>query len=251
VGNDQVTDTTPAPAPESSFQATRWTQVVNARDPTSPQGARALEELCRAYWYPLYAFVRRKGYAPQEAEDLTQGFFARFLEKRYLDDVAREKGKFRTFLLCALEHFLANEWDKSQRVKRGGGATLLPLETRGGEDRYAQEPTDRATPEEAFDRHWAESILARVLGRLRKDFEDSAAASRFDALKPFLLGEPGGEAYAVVAERLRLSEQGVKSAVHRLRQRFRALFREEIAQTVATRAEIDEELRYLVRLMTR
>ena len=244
-------DTTLSPAVESSFQATHWSVVVNARDPTSPEGARALEQLCRAYWYPLYAFVRRKGYAPEEAEDLTQGFFARFLEKRYLDDVAREKGKFRTFLLCALDHFLANEWDKTQRVKRGGGATFLPLETSGGEDRYAHEPSDTTTPEEAFDRQWAETILATVLGRLRKEFEDSGTASRFDALKPFLLGEPGGEAYAAVADRLHLSEQGVKSAVHRLRQRFRDLFREEIAHTVAMRAEIDEELRYLVRLMTR
>jgi RNA polymerase sigma-70 factor (ECF subfamily) len=202
------------------------------------------------HWYPLYAFVRRKGNNPQEAEDLTQSFFARLIEKRDLNNVAPEKGKFRTFLLCSLNHFLANEWDKAQRLKRGGGVTFAPLETAHAEERYDLEVAGSDTPERSFDRRWAETMLEVVLARLRTEFDDAQSPGRFNELRPYLLGEPGADAYAAVAQRLQISEQGVKSAVHRLRRRFRDLFREEIAHTVATRAEIDEELRYLVELMT-
>jgi RNA polymerase sigma-70 factor (ECF subfamily) len=194
--------------------------------------------------------VRRKGYSPHEAEDLTQAFFVCFLEKRYLDAVAPEKGKFRTFLLCSLNHFLANEWDKSQRLKRGGGVTFAPLETAHAEERYNLDVAGSDTPERAFDRRWAETMLELVLARLRAEFDEGKSSSRFNELKCYLLGEPDGDSYAVVAQRLQISEQGVKSAVHRLRRRFRDIFREEIAHTVATSAEIDEELRYLVQLMT-
>ncbi len=233
-----------------AFATTHWSTVLAAGATTSPQAAAALERLCHTYWYPLYAFVRRKGYGAHEAEDLTQGFFARLLESRDLNSVAREKGKFRTFLLCSLNHFLANEWDKSQRLKRGGGARLASLETAGAEERYSLEAAESDTPERAFDRRWAEAMLAVVLGRLRAEFDAPKAPSRFDELKPYLLGEPGADTYATVARRLQISEQGVKSAVHRLRRRLRDLFREEIAHTVTTRVEIDEELRYLVQLMT-
>jgi RNA polymerase sigma-70 factor (ECF subfamily) len=232
-----------------SFTTTHWSTVLAAGGSSSPQATEALERLCRTYWFPLYAFVRRKGYGPHEAEDLTQGFFARFLEKRYLDDVAPSKGRFRTFLLCSLNHFLANEWDKSQRLKRGGDWAFLPLETTHAEERYGLE-SEAETPERDFDRRWAEAMLEIVLRRLRAEFDDTAQPSRFDELKPFLLGKPDAGAYAGLAQRLQLSEQGVKSAVLRLRRRFRDLVREEIAHTVATRAEIDEELRYLVELMT-
>jgi RNA polymerase sigma-70 factor (ECF subfamily) len=231
-----------------SFVTTHWNTVLAAGATSSTRAAEALERLCRTYWFPLYAFVRRKGYGPHEAEDLTQGFFARFLEKRYLDDVAPEKGKFRTFLLCSLNHFLANEWDKSQRLKRGGDRTFLPLETTHAEERYHLE-SEAETPEQAFDRRWAEAMLEVVLARLRAEFDETSKPSRFDELKPFLLGEPEAGSYAAVASRLQISEQGVKSAVHRLRRRFRDLFREEIAHTVSTRTAIDEELRYLVELM--
>jgi len=183
--------------PESLYQAsgqafatTHWSTVLAAGAAPSTQAAEALERLCRTYWYPLYAFVRRKGYSPHEAEDLTQGFFARFLEKCYLEGVAPDKGKFRTFLLCSLNHFLANEWDKSQRLKRGGDRTFLPLETTHAEERYGIE-SEAGTPERAFDRHWAEAMLELVLRRLRTEFEDTDQPSRFDELKPFLLGEPG------------------------------------------------------------
>ncbi len=231
------------------FATTHWSTVLAAGATPSTEAVGALERLCRTYWYPLYEFVRRKGYGPQEAEDLTQAFFARFLEKHYLHDVAPEKGKFRTFLLCSMNHFLANEWDKSRCLKRGGDRVFLPLQTTYAEERYGLESATES-PEHAYDRRWAETMLQVVLGRLRSEVDGTAEASRFDQLKPFLLGEPEGEPYDVVAQRLQMTEQGVKSAVHRLRRRFRDLFREEIAQTVATRAEVDEELLYLVRLMT-
>ncbi|HTL57149.1 MAG TPA: sigma-70 family RNA polymerase sigma factor [Candidatus Limnocylindrales bacterium] len=243
------TDSAPV-AGDRMFITTHWTAVITAGDSAAPGAREALEKLCQIYWYPLYAFIRRKGYPPQEAEDLTQSFFARFLEKRYLHDVAPEKGRFRTFLLCSLNHFLANEWDKSQRLKRGGGLTFLPLETPHAEDLYNRDQTQSDSPENAFDRHWAARMLEVVLSRLRAEFDGPGHLERFSELKPFLLGEPNADGYAAIAARLQLSEQGVKSAVHRLRQRFRELFREEISSTVATRAEIDEELRYLVRLMT-
>jgi len=239
--------------PETSaewFRTTHWSVVLAAGATPSPAATEALERLCRTYWYPLYSFARGKGHSHAEAEDATQGFFAVFLEKQYLRDVAREKGRFRTFLLCSLSHFLANEWDRSRRVKRGGGATHVPLDTVEAEQRYGREPATSASLEENFDRRWAETLVAVALARLRRDFESAGKRERFDELKPFLLGEPEAKGYAAVADRLGMSEQGVKSAVHRLRHSFREVVREEIAHTVATRAEIDEELRYLIRLMS-
>jgi DNA-directed RNA polymerase specialized sigma24 family protein len=232
------------------FATTHWSVVLAAAGTSSPGSDGALERLCRTYWYPLYAFIRRKGDGAHEAEDLTQGFFARFLARRDLEDVAREKGRFRTFLLCAVDHYLANEWDKTRRLKRGGGLAFLPLETAQAEERYGQAPADAGTPERVFDRRWAETMLEVVLARLRAEYADAGKDSRFEVLKAFLLGEPEAEGYGAVAARLGMTAPGVKSAVHRMRGRFRDLFREEIAHTVATRAEIDEELRYLVRLMT-
>ena len=243
------TDSAPI-ARDRMFATTHWTAVITAGDSAAPGARQALEALCKNYWYPLYAFVRRKGYLHQEAEDLTQGFFALLVEKRYLQDVAPEKGRFRTFLLCSLNHFLANEWDRSQRLKRGGGLTFLPLETAHAEELYDRDHKQSDSPENAFDRLWAARMLKLVLSRLRAEFDGAGQQQRFTELKPFLLGEPKANAYAAIAARLQLSEQGVKSAVHRLRRRFRELFREEISNTVATRGEIDEELRYLVRLMT-
>jgi DNA-directed RNA polymerase specialized sigma24 family protein len=248
-----VSETQSEPTTDSKaagFRTTHWSVVLAAGGGPSPDAAEALERLCRSYWYPLYAFVRRKGYSHHDAEDLTQGFFARFLEKRYLDEVSAEKGRFRTFLLCSLSHFLANAWDSSQRLKRGGGATHVPLDTVDAEERYRLEPHPSGTLEDSFDRAWAETLLSLALARLRGDFESAGKGERFGELKPFLLGEPGPGAYARISVRLGMSEQGVKSAVHRLRRTFRELIREEIAHTVATRSEIEDELRYLIRLMT-
>ena len=226
--------------------------VLSAGATDSPGADDALERLCQIYWYPLYSFVRRKGYSTAEAEDLTQGFFVCFLEKRYLKSVERERGKFRTFLLCSLSHYLANEWDKTQRQKRGGGAKHLPLGGLEAEKRFVHESDGPPglKPEEAFDRQWAETLLALALERTREGFERGGKQERFDVLKSFLLGEPEAGEYAAAAVRLQLSHQGVKSAVHRLRGRFREIIREEIGRTVSSRADVDEELRYLIRLMT-
>jgi RNA polymerase sigma factor (sigma-70 family) len=220
--------------PAQQFAATRWTVVL-----TAGQGqSRALEELCRTYWYPLYAYVRRRGYEAHEAEDLTQEFFARLLTKNYLADVEREKGKFRSFLLASLKHFLANEWDKARAQKRGGGQTFVSLDA---ETRYRQEPADELSADKLLDRQWALALLDLVLTRLEAETD----ATQFAALKSFLTADKDTIPYAEVAGKLRTTEGAVKVAVHRLRKRYRALLREEIAHTVAGPAEVDEEIRHL------
>ncbi|HUI05598.1 MAG TPA: RNA polymerase sigma factor [Verrucomicrobiae bacterium] len=222
----------------SRFAATRWTIVLAAGHGTSPQAGRALEELCRTYWYPLYAYVRRRGYESHEAEDLTQEFFARLLAKKYLADVDREKGRFRSFLLASLKHFLANEWDRAHAQKRGGGQTLVSLDA---ETRYQREPVDEASADKLLDRAWAVALLDQVLARLEMESEPK----QFAALKAFLTVGQDAIPYAEVAGKLGTTEGAVKVAVHRLRKRYRALLREEIAHTVASPAEIDDEIRHL------
>ena len=224
--------------PAGRFAATRWTVVLAARRETSPQARVALEELCRQYWYPLYAYVRRSGYESHEAEDLTQEFFVRLLAKNYLAEVDPEKGKFRSFLLASLKHFLANEWDKARAQKRGGGRTFVSLDA---ETRYRQEPVDELTADKLLDRQWALALLEQVLGRLEAETDPK----QFAALKPFLTAEKEAIPYANVAGQLETSEGAVKVVVHRLRQRYRKLLREEIAHTVASPAEVDEEIRHL------
>ena len=224
--------------PAGRFAATRWTVVLAARRETSPQARVALEELCRQYWYPLYAYVRRSGYESHEAEDLTQEFFVRLLAKNYLAEVDPEKGKFRSFLLASLKHFLANEWDKARAQKRGGGRTFVSLDA---ETRYRQEPVDELTADKLLDRQWALALFEQVLGRLEAETDPK----QFAALKPFLTAEKEAIPYANVAGQLETSEGAVKVAVHRLRQRYRKLLREEIAHTVASPAEVDEEIRHL------
>ncbi len=227
------------------FAATRWTVVLSAGQAPSPQAGRALEELCRAYWYPLYAYVRRRGYDVQEAEDLTQEFFARLLAKNYLADVDRTKGRFRSFLLGSLKHFLANEWDRARAAKRGGGQPPLSLDTRTAETRYRSEPADELTPEKLLDRQWALALLDQVLARLQAEFVADGKGAQFSQLKLFLTEGKGTTSYAAVATKLQTTEGAVKVAVHRLRRRYRELLREEISHTVATPAEIDEEIRHL------
>lgn len=227
------------------FAATRWTLVLSAaRGSQTPRAAAAMAELCRVYWYPLYAFIRRRGHAAPEAEDLTQEFFARLLEKHFLGDVDREKGRFRTFLLMAVKRFLANEYDRAQAQKRGGGQSIVPWET-DWEGRYLQEPVDTMTPERLFAQQWALTLLDQVLGRLRAESRAAGKAALFDALKDHLAGS-GEETYAVTAARLGMSEGAVKVTVHRLRRRYRELLREEISHTVAGPDEVQEEIRYLL-----
>lgn len=227
------------------FRTTHWSVVLHAGDVLSLQRGRALEQLCRAYWFPLYAFVRRRGHEVEEARDLTQGFFARLLEKNYLTEADRARGRFRTFLIAALKHFLANEWDKTRAQKRGGGCLVLSLDEADAEGRYLEEPMDEATPETIFERRWAEAVLEKVFNRLRAEFDGADPAGRFAIVKPFLLGGGDG-AYAEAAARLGISETGARSVVHRLRRRFRDLMRAEIAQTVGSAEEVDEEIRHLL-----
>jgi RNA polymerase sigma factor (sigma-70 family) len=220
--------------------------LAAARGSPTPRAAEAMAELCRLYWYPLYAYVRRRGHDTHEAEDLTQEFFLRLLAKDYLLGVDRQKGKFRAFLLASLKHFLANEWDRSRTQKRGGGRTVLPISTAEAENRYRLEPWHDLTPDRLFERRWALTVLDNVLVRLQLALAFEGKQAVFDRLRPFLTGsrEPGG--YAVAAAELGTSEGAVKTAVHRLRRRYRQLLRDEIAHTVADPAEIDDEIRYLL-----
>ncbi len=216
---------------------------------TNPASAeQALAELCGSYWYPLYVFVRRRGHSKHDAEDLTQGFFARLLQKRDFGPLAKEKGRFRSFLLAAMTHFLANEWDRTQAQKRGGGQRSLPIDAEEAERRFESEPTDAPGPQEEFDRQWALSLLETVLGRLAAEMEDVGKGQQFEALK-FVLSGGHGRSYAQVGEQLGLSEGAVKIAVHRLRERYRDLIRAEVAQTVASADDVEEEMRYLLQAL--
>jgi RNA polymerase sigma factor (sigma-70 family) len=228
------------------FVTTHWSLVVTAGDTDTTVAHDALAKLCQAYWYPLYAYVRRRGFSPPDAEDLTQEFFARFLEHHWVGNADREKGRFRSFLLSAMNHFLANEWDKARAQKRGGGAPTLPLEFNAAETRYTHEPADKSTPEQHFEHRWAMTLLETVLNRLRAEYERDSKAELFAELHPCLIGDRTSQPYAELACTLGLTEGAVKSAVHRLRQRYRELLRDEIAQTVATPGEVEEELRHLV-----
>jgi RNA polymerase sigma factor (sigma-70 family) len=234
----------PAPAGDY-FVTTRWTVVLSAGRKSSPQSDRALGELCQAYWYPLYACVRRQGRTKEDAEDLVQAFFARFLEKNYLEGLSAERGKFRAFLLASLKHFLANEWDKSQRQKRGGGVQHLSLDWQSADQRYHLDSPDATSPDRIFDREWALALLERVIGRLR---DESAAAGKsplFDRAKGYLMVGESAIPYPQAAKELQMDEGAVRVAVHRLRKRYRELLREEIAQTLSDPGQVAEELRSL------
>jgi RNA polymerase sigma factor (sigma-70 family) len=228
------------------FNATRWTLVLSAaRGTRTPIATAALAELCRIYWYPLYAFLRHGGHEVHEAEDLTQEFFARLLAKDFLAGVDPQKGKFRSFLLASLKNFLSDERDRAHAQKRGGGRTIVPLDGLDGESRYRLEPAHDLTPEKMFDKQWALSLLERVLTRLELEQAADQKAKSFEVLKNFLSGG-GLETYAAAAKELDTTEGAIKVAVHRLRRHYRELLREEIAHTVASPEEIDEEIRCLL-----
>ena len=227
------------------FVTTRWTVVLSAGHKSSPQSERALSELCQAYWYPLYSYVRRQGYAKEDAEDLVQAFFARFLEKNYLEGLAAERGKFRAFLLASLKHFLANEWDKTQRQKRGGGAQHISLDWQTAETRYHLEPAEPMRPDLAYDREWALALLEQVIIRLRAECAAEGKGRLFEETKGFLMVGESTAGYEEVARRLGADDGAVRVAVHRLRKRYRELLREEISQTLADPAQVAEELRSL------
>ncbi|MCI0536807.1 MAG: sigma-70 family RNA polymerase sigma factor [Verrucomicrobiales bacterium] len=233
------------PTRPEDFRTTHWSVVLLAGRDQSPEAHGALEKLCRAYWYPLYVFVRRQRYEASEAQDLTQEFFATLLEKNTLQHADPRRGRFRTFLLSSLKNFLANDWDKKRALKRGGGQPIFSLDDVDVEARYQLEPAHDLTPEKMFERRWAETVFERVMRCLREEYASTGKAERFEALKPFLSAEGKPATYAQVGQVLGLTENAVRSALSRLRQRSRELFRHEIAQTVASPEEIEDEIRYL------
>jgi RNA polymerase sigma-70 factor (ECF subfamily) len=228
------------------FATTQWNVVLAARDGTEGEARRALESLCEAYWYPLYAYLRRRGRGADEARDLTQGFFADLLGRDFLGAVDQSKGRFRSFLLASLEHFLSRDREKEQAQKRGGGARPLPLDVDTAETRYRLEPADERTPEKLFERRWGLTVMERAMDRLAAEHADQK--ERFERLKPCLTGSEEAS-YREVAAVLGMTEAAVKAAVHRLRQGYGRLLREEIADTVADPAEVDDELRHLLRVV--
>ncbi len=227
------------------FASTRWSLVAAAGQGPSPEAQEALATLCQVYWYPLYAYARRRLAKIEDAQDLTQEFFAQLLEKDYLQAADPKRGKFRSFLLTAFKHFLAKEHDRANAQKRGGGRHILPLDFQAGEHRYHLEPADQATADTIYERRWALTLLEQALTQLRLEFTGAGKQQLFEKLKGTLTGDGSAEPYAQIAVELAMSEQAVKVAVHRLRQRYKELLRAEIAQTVATTEEIDDELRDL------
>jgi RNA polymerase sigma-70 factor (ECF subfamily) len=219
--------------------------VLAASRQSDPPAQTALEELCRTYWFPLYAYIRHRGYDRQDAEDLTQAFFERFLQKNYLANVKSDRGRFRAFLLAALKHFLANEWDKSQSQKRGGGVPHLSLDWQSADSQFQVAAVNELSPDRAFDREWAIALLAKVVERLRAENVTPSRESQFERLKTFLTTGKGEASYGEAARDLGLEETAVRVAVHRLRKRYRQLLRAEILNTLADPAQVDEELKGL------
>lgn len=233
------------------FVTTRWTVVLAAGNRSTPTADVALEELCGTYWFPLYAYVRRQGHSREDAEDLTQSFFARFLQKNYLEKLSAEHGRFRAFLIASLKHFLANEWDRSQRQKRGGGIPVLSLDWQDADARYHIDPADDLSPDKIYDRAWAVTLLERVITRLREENAGDGKAAMFDRLKPFLTVGRNEIPYARAAAELSTTEGAIRVAVHRLRRRYRELLRDEIGQTLSDPAQVEEELRALFSAFSR
>jgi RNA polymerase sigma-70 factor (ECF subfamily) len=227
------------------FVTTHWSVVLAAGRSDTTRAQAALARLCETYWYPLYAYLRRRGFSPEDSQDLTQEFLARLLAHNWVGDADRTKGRFRTFLLTALNRFLANEWDRAHTQKRGGDRAHVPLDTALAERRYQTEPASAASADQLYDRQWAMTLLDRALTRLSAEQEESGKAAEFAVLGPVLTAERGGIPYPTLARKLGVSETAARMAVHRLRKRFRDVFREEIAQTVAPE-EVEEEIRYLL-----
>lgn len=240
-----TSDCASSSAPGDVFATTHWTVVLAAGKRSTPEARHALEELCQTYWFPLYAYVRRRGHAKADAEDLTQAFFARFLEKNYLAGLSAERGRFRAFLLASLKHFLINEWRKSQRLKRGGGEAALSLDWETADTKFQVASTAGPSPDKAFDREWALALLAKVIERLQSECAADGKAKLFEQLKIFLTAGKGETAQADVAKSLGMEEGAVRVAIHRLRKRYRELLRDEIANTLSDVAMVDEEMRAL------
>jgi len=230
----------------AAFHTTRWSIVLAAQEKGSPDVSQSLEALCQRYWPPLYAYLRHRGFAPHDAEDLTQEFFARLLEKEWLAAVKRECGRFRSFLLMALKRFIANEWDRSQARKRGGGCEVISLDAVTAESVYAGSGTAALPAESLYEKRWALTLLETVMQRLKAEHETAGRGAEYDLLKPGLTADRGEIDYEALAAALRIETASARSAVHRLRKRFREVFREEVAGTVADPREVDDEMRAVI-----
>ncbi|HOW73665.1 MAG TPA: sigma-70 family RNA polymerase sigma factor [Candidatus Paceibacterota bacterium] len=228
-----------------SFPSTHWSVVLAAGDSPAPDSQEALERLCRNYWYPLYCYVRRQGHRPDDAQDLTQEFFARFLEKKYLGLADPQRGRFRSFLLASLRHFLINEWDRATAARRGGGQWTVPVDAGPAEARFQAEPADNLAPERAYEQRWAVALLEQVVTRLEQEYAAAGKSAQFETLRRFLWGADASNSYAEIAARLDSTEDAVKSGVRRLRTRYRQILESEIAQTVATPEDLEDEVRWL------
>ena len=228
------------------FETTSWSLILRAASDDDEEARLALALLCEAYWYPVYAYIRRQGSPATDAEDLTQGYFARFLEKGVIRDVRPERGRFRTFLLVSVRNFLNNERDRDRALKRGGGRRLVSLDAESAEERLAAQPQDPVTPEVLFERSWAQTVMGRVHERLEQEAARRGTADRLARLRPFLAGSEAEASYAEVAREWGVGEPAVRVALHRLRRRFAELLRQEIGRTVDSAAEIDDEIRYLL-----
>jgi RNA polymerase sigma-70 factor (ECF subfamily) len=228
------------------WATTSWTQILAARDAPSGEARAALDSLCQAYWYPVYAFVRRQGESPEDARDLTQAYFAQLIEKGYLQDYDPARGRFRVFLMASIRNFLSKERERVRAWKRGGRAEIVSLDETDVEGRYRHEPAADLTPEQIFERRWALTLLERVIERLRMELAGAGREREFDRLKAFLTGGEPQAPYREVAAELGISEGAVKTSVRRLRQRYGALLREEIATTVASPTDVDDEVRHLL-----
>jgi RNA polymerase sigma-70 factor (ECF subfamily) len=237
------------PTKDPGFHTTHWTVVLTARDGDETKNREALGKLCVTYWYPLYAFVRSQVSNPHEAEDLTQEFFRRFLERNSLAKVEPSAGKFRSFLLACLKNFLANQRERAHAQRRGGGQPILPLESGEGETRYSLEPADQRTPEAMFERRWAFVILEQSMAELRREYSTAEKREQFQELQGFLPNGDGTISRAELAAKRGVSVGAIDVAVHRLRQRFGALLRRQVAQTVSSEAEVDEEIRHLISVL--
>ena len=228
------------------FDTTRWSLVLAARTGSTKESRAALAALCEAYWYPIYALIRRQGHGAEEARDLAQGYFARLIEKKDLRQVDPDLGRFRSFLLVSVRHFLSNERDRELARKRSPGQPILSLDVEAAESLYRIEPVDSMTPETVFERKWAMAVVDRVLGRLAAEAPEGESRRRFERLRGYLVDAGPGSSYREAAAELGMTEDAVKSAVYRLRQRFAEILREEIGHTVQAPADVDEEIRHLM-----
>ena len=237
------------PSGERWFATTHWSVVLKAGDNTSPDAAEALERLCRTYWFPLYAYVRRKGRSPEDAQDLTQEFFAQFLEKNSFSHARRERGRFRSFLLTSLQNFLSHEWESACAQKRGGGQRPVVWDEASAERRYELEAVSHLSPDKIFEQRWALALFQHALSQLRSEFEGAGKARHFHEFKRFLTERADDGEYGAIASRLGMSAGAVSTSICRMRERYAALVKEGIAHTVSNAADIEDELRYLIGLL--